>query len=675
MAKILIATLMIRNEEAIIGRCMESLTGHVDAICVCDTGSSDNTLNVIQQFKTSRPELPVRIFENEWKNFGHNRSLSFDNTRQFATESTWDFATTYCFVMDADMVSVWGNFSKSNLTDDGHTLLQCSDSLEYSNTRFLRLSVNWKCTGVTHEYWDGAPSSLIPKSALYIQDIGDGGCKADKFQRDKLLLEQGLQEDPANARYMFYLAQTYRDLGEYESAIAMFRRRIKAKSWFEEVWQSAYQLCKVYKTLGDYVRMEYWALRAFAIDNRRSENIYVLVNHFREKGDHHKAWHYLMTGLKIKKPSDLEILLFIEVEVYSRLFRYEKTILNYWLKQDRPASLRELVAYCNDFGCGNVYHNLLHYVDRVQVDQIIDLPAIQDICPFFVPSSVAVISNSQSYLLNLRFVNYRIDQSTGAYNMIDGGSTVRTRNFAMTVDTNWKALEGPREMIVEEGSGLVRQEVNILGLEDIRLYGEEPRAVPEEPHAVPVRFSAASLEFSHCNSIRIVTGNYDMDSGTLSNLQVQVPPLGETPCEKNWIFTSPSQFIYKWHPLTICSAENSESISRTAVVSSTETPRFFENVRGSSNIVVSPLFGNITVVHVVQYMDPRKYFHLIVRLSDDFRQVVAYSDPFFFFANQIEYVLGCVADSESKISVLVSQYDSSPSVVCIDLKKITFSKI
>ena len=41
---------------------------------------------------------------------------------------------------------------------------------------------------------------------FWINDIGEGGCKEDKFERDIRLLSKGIEEEPNNPRYYFYLA-------------------------------------------------------------------------------------------------------------------------------------------------------------------------------------------------------------------------------------------------------------------------------------------------------------------------------------------------------------------------------------------------------------------------------------------------------------------------------------
>ena len=42
----IILLLMIKNESKIIERCIERALEHVDAVCILDTGSTDNTVEV-----------------------------------------------------------------------------------------------------------------------------------------------------------------------------------------------------------------------------------------------------------------------------------------------------------------------------------------------------------------------------------------------------------------------------------------------------------------------------------------------------------------------------------------------------------------------------------------------------------------------------------------------------
>ena len=53
---------------------------------------------------------------------------------------------------------------------------------------------------------------------LLIEHHADGGSRAHKFERDRVLLEEALADDPDDPRTLFYLAQTYADLGDFERA-------------------------------------------------------------------------------------------------------------------------------------------------------------------------------------------------------------------------------------------------------------------------------------------------------------------------------------------------------------------------------------------------------------------------------------------------------------------------
>ena len=166
--------LMVRNESKIIQRCLESVESVVDAFCVHDTGSKDNTVEIANEFVKTRKGC---VTGSEWKDFGHNRTLSFRAARDYVQHGLkWDLATTYGLLLDADMVFEAGTLKHHPLGELGYTIVQSNGSIEYPNCRLIRMDYAWVCKGVTHEYWDGA-TEAIPKSVCWINDKNDGGCK------------------------------------------------------------------------------------------------------------------------------------------------------------------------------------------------------------------------------------------------------------------------------------------------------------------------------------------------------------------------------------------------------------------------------------------------------------------------------------------------------------------
>ena len=68
--------------------------------------------------------------------------------------------------------------------------------------------------------------------AIVIEHHSDGHSCSHKFERHLALLSEDLRRDPNNSRAVFYLAQTYRDIGnerhdqaKLELALEHYRRR------------------------------------------------------------------------------------------------------------------------------------------------------------------------------------------------------------------------------------------------------------------------------------------------------------------------------------------------------------------------------------------------------------------------------------------------------------------
>lgn len=655
LPKKVMVTIMIKNEERIIKRCIDRALAIADAICISDTGSTDKTLEILAEYLPTLA-IPTKVAHHTWKNFGHNRTLSFQASQDFCKEIEWNPEFTYGLLLDGDMNFVQTDrFQKTDLTANGYRIIQRNGSLEYYNTRFVKLAHPWRCVGVTHEYWDGADCE--PLESVYIDDVGDGGCKDDKFVRDERLLKQGLEEEPKNERYMFYLAQTLKDLKKLPEAIEMYKRRVNAGGWFEEVWYSMYVISKLNYEIGNLTEMEYWGLKAYDYNKNRAENLYFLTRIFREISQHHKAWHYMKLGSQIKKPNDL---LFLEQDVYTHLFDYEKTILDYYIQpHKRDEAIRHLIDYYNKQG-GHCYSNMQHYVDPVKCvsQKLLPFKQIGD----YVPTSTSMIKQANGYLLNVRYVNYRI-QGDGSYLMMVNGelsrdNPVRTRNFMVQTDNDFLA-QGPLEEMFPAFPP--KHNVHIQGLEDLRIYQDGDQ----------IKWIGTSMEFSNNGSIRQIVGTYNPTSNKLTDGTCLIPPYNpDAQCEKNWVPLTQNEFIYSWGPFRIGKADG----EKFTIIQTQETPKFFEHIRGSTNLV--EYYGSLyCITHVVQYVQPRKYYHIVVRINKSSRKVEAYTNPFYFKTNSIEYTLGMDITDNGLMKVIVSQYDMNPLLCTVDLATLRFYTI
>lgn len=639
---------MIKNEEKIIERCIRSAADFVDAVCIVDTGSTDKTKETVETVFASLT-IPTHWAQDIWKNFGHNRSLSFEHAVAFCKTLDWSLSDTYAMLLDADMKWKILDLQKEDLTAEGYSLQQRNSSLRYNNTRLVRLDISWKCVGVTHEYWSGGKIEHVDPAKTYIDDVGDGGAKADKFPRDIRLLTEGLEQDPQNARYMFYLAQTYKDTGNHARAIQWYKKRIQAGGWFEEVWYSYYMIAKCWMLLNNELKMDYWANRAYRNRPSRVEPLYMLAKYYREAGNQWKGFYYCRLAKTIPLSKDS---LFVEHDAYGHALEYEYTILHYYVHPTNKAEgLEASIRYINkEYPLSHsVYSNSRFYLEPLGgVIQPLNVPPEGD----YIPSSTSCVWVDGRLLLNVRYVNYRI-QPDGSYKeSLDGklvdNDKIRTRNA-------WMFLGDDLHFMKDDSvDAPKRPNHRVVGLEDVRLFHTKDG----------VRFLATSPEYSYCDKYRMLTGLYDWKTSSYRGC-VSLKPPTETDCEKNWIPIQ-DKFIYKWHPLQIGELRD----GKLEITQEHPTPAWFQHMRGSSNVVHTQGYYWM-IIHGVQHTRPRQYFHQVILLDENTFELKRYSLPFYFQKLAIEYCLGLdIQGSEGK--AFVSANDASPFVCTFSLDSLVW---
>jgi tetratricopeptide (TPR) repeat protein len=633
--------MIVKNEGKIIERCLNSAIDVIDEYCIVDTGSEDNTVDLINTFFKSK-NIPGTVHNREWKNFGHNRTESIDLARKSKCE--------WILTLDADMLLVNEGFDKSSL-DGLHThyeLFQKNNSIKYTNIRMMNSKYKWKSVGVTHEYLaiDG-PAATFGKvlESLWINDIGDGGSKSDKFERDISLLTQGLIDEPNNDRYMFYLAQSYKDTSRFEEAIEWYSKRIITGGWYEEIWYSHYMISQCYIQLNQLDKAEEWAMKGFSYYPKRAEAIYSLCKKFREIGNHEKSLKFYNLGKDIQYPEHDK--LFIEHSVYNdKLFEYEMSIIHYYVyPNQRSEGLMKCVTYMhyNPKLSSSIFNNLKFYVKSLssQGGKIKELD-VDNVPSGYINSSWCKLDN----ISNVRLVNYKIDKSNGSYKYLNGDRPMHWESLLKEPVSTLNLLNG-KDLMEEEYEVQVYPNSTIKGIEDIRLFKKKNGEI---------LFMATTPILNENHSNRICAGVYDVD-----NKKIKVNKVFDSPtnsgCEKNWVFLNENEIIYSWNPLTIYSYDNLK-LSR-----SYSTPQIFSLFRGSSSIVKRNGLC-YAIVHTVNYENPRTYLHYLMVMLED-GMPIAHSLPFSFEGNQIEYCLS-FNFVENNIEFNYSTWDSTSKSISIE---------
>lgn len=322
--KTICLNMIVKDESAVIERCLRSVRDWIDYWVICDTGSTDATPEIV---KRCLEKVPGELHARPWVNFGHNRT---EACRLAAGKAD------YLLFVDADMeCRVHGPF-KPTLDRDAY-YVRYEGSLDYSQPLLVRDGLDWRFVGATHEYLH-SPCKEISwggLSDLTVRHHCDGGTRQEKLSRDLALLTRQLQQNPGDGRSMYYLAQTYREMGQLETALNWYTRRAKAGGWPEEVWHALYQRGKLMQELGrPWIEVLDALLDAYQFRPTRAEPLYHVIHRYRLRECYQAAWAYARKAIQIPYPTDR---LFVERPVYEYLIPLEYAICCFYVGDHREA--------------------------------------------------------------------------------------------------------------------------------------------------------------------------------------------------------------------------------------------------------------------------------------------------------------------------------------------------
>lgn len=189
------AVMIVKNEEACLAECLESIRG-VDELIICDTGSTDSTIEIAEGFG-------AKVFTDyQWND-------DFAEARNHAkAKATGDWILS----IDADEVLAPGalnvlrqEIEKATTPTLSVRMAPAGPGSEFVFPRVFRNSseIMWK--GVCHNYLSTTETAAIPVTITY------GYSEAHKKDPDRALrmLHKAVDIIPNAAREVYYLAREY----------------------------------------------------------------------------------------------------------------------------------------------------------------------------------------------------------------------------------------------------------------------------------------------------------------------------------------------------------------------------------------------------------------------------------------------------------------------------------
>jgi glycosyltransferase involved in cell wall biosynthesis len=286
--------MIVKDEEAVIGRCLNSVKDLVDEIVIVDTGSSDNTKEIVKRYTD-------RIFDFQWvDDFSAARNFSFDQARMdyilwLDADDVLDEENREKFVRLrselepwVDAVSMLYHLTFDQMGVPTHSLRR---------HRLVKRINRFRWQGFVHEYLQvggHVMESDVAVSHLPVERDPD---------RNLTIYEKKVASgETLSPRDLYYFANECVDHGLHEKAIRYYREFLDRGGWVEDEIAACGKIADCYLALGDQIKSREFVLRSFLYDVPRAENCCRLGYLFLSEGNFRKAAYWYERALEAEKP-------------------------------------------------------------------------------------------------------------------------------------------------------------------------------------------------------------------------------------------------------------------------------------------------------------------------------------------------------------------------------------
>lgn len=321
--------MIVKNEEAVLDRCLLSVKDLVDEIIIVDTGSVDKTKEIAGKYTD-------KIFDFEWVD-------DFSRARNFA----FSLATKdYIMWLDADDVldKVYEkDFLKLKENLDNYDVVMMrynvafnkngKATFSYFRERIMKRSENFIWNDAVHE-------TITPRGRIYHSEIAVSHLPKNKERakdRNLKIYERELSGGVKfSARQQFYYSRELMYNGHYENAILNFHKFLEMKgAWKENLISACRDMSKCYRQLGDLKEAKCSLLKSLLYDRPRAEICCGLGELFFNEKNYEQAIFWYEHALKCE--INLQSGAFVETEYYDLIPYLQLCICYYSLGKAEKA--------------------------------------------------------------------------------------------------------------------------------------------------------------------------------------------------------------------------------------------------------------------------------------------------------------------------------------------------
>jgi len=289
--------MIVKNEEPVLAKCLDSVKGLVEEIIIVDTGSTDNTKAIAANYTS-------QIFHFDWTDdFSAARNDSFSHATQ-----------DYILWLDADDWLQENDRAKLKLLKQTIDSNVDSISMDYyvgfdplgqptaviKRNRLVKRSKQFQWHDPVHEY-------LAVEGHVVYSDIAvSHGRVHTNSERNLRIYERALARGSIlSNRQLLHYAMELTANDYFEKAIEIYQTIITDRaSFFEDQLLACDRMAHCHHELGNKEQELQALLKTFNYDIPRADYVCRIAYYFQENNDFEKAVNWYQLALKLDKPEN-----------------------------------------------------------------------------------------------------------------------------------------------------------------------------------------------------------------------------------------------------------------------------------------------------------------------------------------------------------------------------------
>ena len=341
-------SIIVKNEANVIERMLNTVYPILDHYIVVDTGSTDGTQDIVRKFFEEKG-IPGEVIDHKWVNFEDARNTALQACKDKADFGFWIDADEQLLIDPKFDVDTF----KRNLSQfNGANIRVTYGGQKYYRMQFFNNENSWRWYGPVHEVLvnDDGAFNVGEAEGIGVLVLPDGNSWTSETQQQKYeahakILEDYVNNDPKkDPRWVFYLAQSYRDANtpeNQEKSLHWYQKRTEMVNGFwEEIYFSHLMCASLKSQLGHPLHevLETY-VRAGKTNPYRAEHLKPIILHYTAEKEFDAAYVYSSHAMKFagKLPMPHSAL-FIDDQLYIWQI-YDMHIIAAWYSGRREEAI------------------------------------------------------------------------------------------------------------------------------------------------------------------------------------------------------------------------------------------------------------------------------------------------------------------------------------------------